>query len=110
MSIASMLVNTVAVERVTSALDSSGGPVLSFTTPSGLEELSCSIQPATGKAKLLYAQHKLTVTHRVYFDADHGLRRGDRLKLSSTRYLIIHGGGDMPGRGRLWFFDCEEQN
>lgn len=108
MSVASMLVGTLAVQRGSSTRDASGGARTTFAVVVGLEEVPCSIHPSSARTKLQYAQQQLFVSHRVYVDQDYGIKRGDRL-LAGTQYYVVHGVGDFGGRGRLWFLDCEAQ-
>lgn len=107
MSLSSLLINSCSIERPTFSRDTAGGPVSSYKLIS--PNIATSIQPRGGKAMFMFAGRQIFISHRFYFDADVGIKRGDRLKDPSGQYYIVHNYSEMAGRHVLWIADVTLQ-
>jgi len=92
MSIASLLDQTLALQRATVSRDSSGATSRTFATL--LANVPASITPAHASVVTDYARRDMIVDHRIYTTADldtqiaGGVRLGDRFASGSTYYLV----------------------
>lgn len=108
MSLHGLLINSCSIERPIFLKDTAGGPITSsFQTIA--TDIATSIQARGGRAIFMFAGRQIFITHRFYFDADVGIKRGDRLKDPVGQYYIVHNYSEMAGRGVLWIADVTLQ-
>ena len=79
MSLLSMLRSTCTLKRKSGTKDSGGGWVDDYADVSGYADVSCDIQPASGRVREQYHQQQLAVTHTIYFAEDVPARAGDQI-------------------------------
>lgn len=106
MSLATLLNDSVTVQRKSPTRDTSGGQVEAFAAVAALSNLQAAVQPYRGEARRSIGQRQVFVTHHVYLLTD-GVLRGDKLVNDATgdSYLVL-GFFDEGGKGRLWRAEC----
>lgn len=108
MSLAS-LCNThlVKVERQTTTIDSSGGPVLTWSTL--YESVPVTIQPLAAREKVLWAQRQIVYSNKLYTDQNLQLRKEDRVTdLESGQVYVVTAWANMGGRSTAFSSDIRE--
>ena len=105
MSIGSLCVSTVSVERVTRTDDGKGGWTESWSATA--PALPCRIQPLSAAEIARYATVQVEVTHRVYFEGAPDVIPPDRL-IYGTRTFEVKGVRNIDELGRLTTVDCKE--
>jgi hypothetical protein len=100
-SLSSLLVNLVTIQRKTSTIDAAAGESVSWT--SDLTPLPASVQPISAREAMLYAQRNVRVSHHIFFDQDPQVTLRDRIQdnASGKLYRIVNL-FDMAGRGVAW--------
>lgn len=99
---------TVSVERASVTKDKGGGATRDWAPVSGLINIAASVQPASADDIALYAGRQIRISHSVYLQSNPGIQRGDRLRVSDGRYLVVRGTLDAAGFGRLYKVVCRE--
>jgi len=106
-SLAELLVHEVTLQRPVLTKDASGGSSRSFAD---VDTYTCSIQPLSYKEQARWGARQLFVTHVLYFDADRGIRRGDRLYQAATgKYYVVLSYQDQAGQAELYAAYAREQ-
>ena len=97
--------HTITVERPSMPVDSSGGTTrVSWAAVDGLTSLPCAIQPVSARDRILFQQHQVTVSDRIYLSGDYSslIQRSDRIReTTSGRIFRITGAFDVAGQGQL---------
>lgn len=111
MSIATLMTDTITVQRKTVGKDSSGGPTeASWPALSGQSDVPADVQPASSDIRMQFLQRQGVVTHTVFTIRDTGARESDRV-IFGTKVLVVRGPSRDASAGRnvVWAIDCEEQ-
>lgn len=98
----------VTLERSSVAVDQSGGAVKTWA-PVQLG-IPCSIQPSTGRERMLFAQRQIMYTNKIYLSADIGAKKDDRVKVPATgQVFVVTGYANQAGRDVVWCLEVREQ-
>ena len=107
MSLESLLTHSVSFQRKSPTRDASGGAVEGYTAVTGSADIPCLVQASSGTATRTLGQRQVVITHAVYFAADPGWVRGDRIYWAEgPMYFTVHGVEDMGGQARAWRAEC----
>ncbi len=110
--------HTITVQRETTAIDSSGGPIKTWADLAGSTNLLCSVQPTTARERALFAQRQLLFNYRVFFPQDPFIKKADRLVVKSapanegglvSQTLRVINFRDNAGRGRVYVAEAAGQ-
>lgn len=95
--------HTITFQAASIQQDASAGATRQVWDPvAGLTNLACTIQNATMKERLLYAQRKLMLTSWIYLPADLADLIQDNYRIvSGSKTYNITGFADEAGRGAL---------
>lgn len=85
MSIATLSNLTATVQRKTISRDGFGSSIESWGTSSTQK---VAVQPVTGKEADSYSREEYSVTHKGYMAGSPDVVVGDRLLISSIKYLV----------------------
>jgi SPP1 family predicted phage head-tail adaptor len=105
-SVATLSVHTVQVQRTTDTTDAAGGIVRGWATHL---TLSCRIQPRSGRERVLYSRDTETVTHIIYFPGSPDIQHKDRIKYGSRFFevLLVR---DIDELGTFLTVEAKEEN
>jgi head-tail adaptor len=104
---AHLLTDTISVYRPGPTKDESGGRVSNFTLVH--QDIPASVQEWDGEAIRTLGQRQVFMTHAVYLADSYQILRGDKIRTSDGRTLIVHGIANMGGRNMCWEIQCREE-
>jgi SPP1 family predicted phage head-tail adaptor len=110
MSVATLSVHKVRVQRRTNTIDSSGGVSSTWSTQF---TTNCRIQPRSGDERVLYQRETEVVSHIVYVPGNPDIQHQDRLvpvgltRIGNLEVKLVR---DIDQLGEFLTIECEEQN
>lgn len=112
MSVASLSITQITVQRRTITKDGWGGQTNVWTRHL---DMSARVQPLSAEDRALLQQREgQVVTHRVYVSGTPDIAAEDRIKVPGkvpdARSLYVHGVRDIDLLGRFLTIDCEERH
>jgi head-tail adaptor len=105
-SLTSLCDKTVAIERMSTALDGWGG---STETYAEVAKAKARIRPVSGRDAIIASKPDLRVSHVLYFPGTPVIQSGDRFKFGA-RYFYVQNIRNVDEQGIFLTVDCEERS
>jgi SPP1 family predicted phage head-tail adaptor len=84
-SIVSLAIHTITIERATVTHDALGGEVETWAATG---TVSARVQPLSGRETLAYSRETETITHKTYVPGAHDILAKDRFTFRNRTYII----------------------
>lgn len=109
MSLSSLLINSISLQHKVTAIDPSLGAQDTWTDDPVFNQIPASVQPATARERVLFAQKVINYNYRIYLDRDIQCTPRDRVIDNSTGHVYrILNYRNVAGRDYMWEIECTE--